>query len=511
MVSKSPKVLIVSFDGGVWSNLKPIAEAGIMPNLKSLLETGRSCNLRSTIPPVTPPAWTAFMTGCNPGKSGVFDFYEYQQGTYNVSLTSSKSIQAPVLWKILSDNGLRVGVVDVPINYPPPEVNGYVVSGWERPSNKKTFTYPADLGMKLIEKLGDYPICLTTFDKQGTKDTDYLDKLIEITSKVGEGAVWLLENDPVDFFMVHFQTTDIIQHGFWNEIASLDFNSQNETMKKIWDFYRNLDRCLGMIKERLNEEGVFFLVSDHGFGPVKKRMAVNVWLKEHGYLKLKTDIATQLRTSVKSTAIKMVNKVDALARLKNRIRQKNQEEMEQRVLVPRASHDPIDYKETRAFSGIGTVYGTIQLNVIGRDPDGTVPKKEAEALKDEIIGRIENVKDPVSGEAFINKVCRKEEIFKGDHIEKIPDLVVIPNTGYYLFAGTQEKDLFHKSSHLSPGNHIEDGILLLAEKDPSKFDLSCADITDMLPTILNIFKIKVPEYLDGKSLLLQEATLVRKN
>src|SRR3989338_108753 len=195
MVSKSPKVLVVSFDGGVWSNLKPIAEAGIMPNLKSLLETGRSCNLRSTIPPVTPPAWTAFMTGCNPGKSGVFDFYEYQQGTYNVSLASSKSIRTPVLWKILSDNGLRVGVVDVPINYPPPEVNGYVVSGWERPSNKKTFTYPADLGMKLIEKLGDYPICLTTFDKQGTKDTDYLDKLIEITSKVGEGAVWLLEND----------------------------------------------------------------------------------------------------------------------------------------------------------------------------------------------------------------------------------------------------------------------------------------------------------------------------
>ena len=455
MIPKSPKVLIVSFDGGVWSNLKPIAEAGIMPNLKKLLEVEKSCNLCSTIPPVTPPAWTAFMTGCNPGKSGVFDFYEYQNGSYNVSLTSSKSIQTPVLWKILSDNGFRVGVVDVPINYPPPEVNGYVVSGWERPSNKKTFTYPPELGSKLIEKLGDYPICLTTFDKQGTKDTDYLDKLIEITSKVGEGAIWLLENEPVDFFMVHFQTTDIIQHGFWHEIASLDFNSHNETIKKIWDFYRNLDRCLGMIKEKLSEEGVFFLVSDHGFGPVKKRMAVNVWLKEHGYLKLKTDIATQLRTSVKSTAIKMVNKVDALARLKNRIKQKNQEEMEQRVLVPRASYDPIDYKETRAFSGIGTVYGTIQLNVIGREPDGTVPKKEAEILKDEIIERIKNVKDPVSGEAFVKKVCRKEEIFKGSHVEKIPDLIIIPNTGYYLFAGTQEKDLFHEASRLSPGNHIQ--------------------------------------------------------
>lgn len=183
-MQSNPKVLVVSFDGGVWTNLLPLANSGIMPNLKKLLETGAHSDLESTIPPVTPPAWTAFMTGCNPGKSGVFDFYEYQEGSYKPSLTTSKSIQPPTLWKILSDNGLRVGIVDVPINYPPPEVNGFIVSGWERPSNKKVFTYPPELGNKLIENLGDYPICLRTFDRQGTKDVDFLNSLIEITSKV---------------------------------------------------------------------------------------------------------------------------------------------------------------------------------------------------------------------------------------------------------------------------------------------------------------------------------------
>ncbi len=194
MAVKPPKVLIVSFDGGVWSNLLPIANAGLMPNLKKLIDSGAYANLESTIPPVTPPAWTAFMTGCNPGKSGVFDFYEYQEGTYKPALTTSKSIQVPTLWRLLSDKGVRVGVVDVPINYPPPEVNGFVISGWERPSNKKTFTYPPELGDKLVEKLGDYPICLRTFDRQGTKDVDFLSNLIEITKKVGDAALWLFLN-----------------------------------------------------------------------------------------------------------------------------------------------------------------------------------------------------------------------------------------------------------------------------------------------------------------------------
>lgn len=506
MSINSPKVLVVSFDGGVWSNLLPIAKAGIMPNLLKLLHSGVHSDLESTIPPVTPPAWTAFMTGTNPGKSGVFDFYEYESGSYKPVLTTSKSIQTDTLWKMLSKAGKRVGIIDVPINYPPPEVNGFIVSGWERPSNKKVFTYPPELGEKLISHLGDYPICLTTFDRQGTKDIDFLNSLIEITSKVGEAALWLLETEPVDFFMVHFQTTDIIQHSFWDEISTLDFNSNNPLIKRIWDFYRNLDSYLGQIREKLSKDGTFLLVSDHGFGPVKRRMATNVWLKENGYLKLKHDISTQINTTVRTTAVKMINKIDALARLKNRIKKKTQEEAAQRVIVPRASHDPIDYKETRAFSGIGTVYGTVQLNLIGREPEGTVPQKEASDLKEEIIQKLKNVRDPILGEPFISSIFKKEEIYNGQAMDKIPDLIIIPNPGFYLFSGTLEKELFCPAHKLSSGNHVKEGILLIDGVNTGKFDLSCPKITDIVPTLLDIFSIKEPGHLDGKSLLARSFT-----
>ena len=507
MKSISPKVIIVSFDGGVWSNLIPIANAGIMPNLKRLLDEGKYGNLESTIPPVTPPAWTAFMTGCNPGKTGVFDFYELQEKSYKLSLTTSASIQVPTLWKILSDNGYKVGVVDVPINYPPSPVNGFMISGWERPSNKKVFTYPPDLGAKLIEKLGDYPICLTTFDRQGTKDINYLNSLIEITSKVGNAALWLLETEPVDFFMVHFQTTDIIQHGFWNEIATFDFNSKDPVMQKIWDYYRNADKYLGEIKSKTSSDGNFFLVSDHGFGGVKRRMAINVWLKENGYLKLKEDFNTKLRTSVKSTAIKVVNKVDALARLKNRIKRKTQENLDQRIIVPR-DFDPIDYSETRAFSSIGTVFGTIQINIAEREEDGIVSSDESENLKSEIIEKLLNVRDPLSGKPYIKKIVRKEEIYSGKALNKIPDLILIPNEGFYFFQGTKEKELFHDAHELSEGNHVMEGIVAISGSLSRTIDLCNAKITDITPTILNLFGINIPAHIDGKSLFSAEKAQV---
>src|SRR5687767_14919828 len=59
----APKVLIIGLDGATFDVLTPLVEAGRMPNLKHLIETGVSGILDSTKPPITPAAWTTFMTG----------------------------------------------------------------------------------------------------------------------------------------------------------------------------------------------------------------------------------------------------------------------------------------------------------------------------------------------------------------------------------------------------------------------------------------------------------------
>ena len=60
----------------------------------------------SILPPITPPAWTSFMTGKNPGKHGIFHFVETEHGGYAMNYANGGSRRSPTVWKLLNDAGL---------------------------------------------------------------------------------------------------------------------------------------------------------------------------------------------------------------------------------------------------------------------------------------------------------------------------------------------------------------------------------------------------------------------
>jgi predicted AlkP superfamily phosphohydrolase/phosphomutase len=120
------KLLIIGFDGATFDLIHPWAEQGHLPNLAQLMRDGVHGDLRSTLPPVTSPAWPTFMTGCNPGKHGVFDFIQPQGA--NFSLVNSTRIKQPTIWQRLSRSDCRVGVLNVPVTYPPQPLNGFMVT-----------------------------------------------------------------------------------------------------------------------------------------------------------------------------------------------------------------------------------------------------------------------------------------------------------------------------------------------------------------------------------------------
>lgn len=111
----------------------PWIRDGKLPNMMKMVEEGASGELKSVILPLSWPAWASFATGKNPGKHGIFDFVERKPGSYE------------------SENTKRVGVVNVPLMYPPEKVNGIFVSGFGTPDQKSRFTFSPDLQKKLIE------------------------------------------------------------------------------------------------------------------------------------------------------------------------------------------------------------------------------------------------------------------------------------------------------------------------------------------------------------------------
>ncbi len=74
----SSPVLLIGLDGADFSILRPLMDQGGMPFLKSFIQSGVSADLRTIIPPLTPPAWTSLVTGCRPGRHGVFDFFQVE-------------------------------------------------------------------------------------------------------------------------------------------------------------------------------------------------------------------------------------------------------------------------------------------------------------------------------------------------------------------------------------------------------------------------------------------------
>jgi predicted AlkP superfamily phosphohydrolase/phosphomutase len=68
LARNSEKVLVIGLDGATFDLMKPWAAEGYLPTLAGLMEEGAHAPLRSVMQPISPQAWSSFLTGKNPGK-----------------------------------------------------------------------------------------------------------------------------------------------------------------------------------------------------------------------------------------------------------------------------------------------------------------------------------------------------------------------------------------------------------------------------------------------------------
>ena len=200
-----PKVLIIGLDGGTFDLIKPWVNEGKLPNITRLMHSGAHSNLQSTIPPMTFPAWNAFMTGKNPGKHGVFDFMERKNGTYELEIKNALHRKSETIWKIASNYGKRCAVIGIPVTYPPEEINGIMISGFDAPVLDARIMYPKELFNELKEKVGEY-IVSPNFSqdlREGNIDKA-LKALIHSIDRKADTAKYILKREIWDLFMIAF-------------------------------------------------------------------------------------------------------------------------------------------------------------------------------------------------------------------------------------------------------------------------------------------------------------------
>ena len=501
------KVLVIGLDGATLDIIKPLVEAGRLPTFASFIQEGVWGKLRSTVLPVTPPAWTSFMTGKNPGKHGIFGFFVNSPGKYKTRLITGQDIKAKPFWEYFKDQQ-RIGLVEVPLTYPPKPINGVMISGMIVPSPFKVFTYPSSLHTELIREFGEYPIdrWLRTYVQKG----DFIEGLKALyyyTSFRQKAALHLVNNKgPFEFFMVVFRGTDFVQHYAFKFLDKDYVAKHPEEGKKfgevIYQFYEKVDAYLAQLIQTAGKDCTTVIMSDHGGGPLKKRFYINSWLIRKGYLKLKKGI--------KRREITIKNK--PLERIFKRLHLEHILPPSLRNLkfpIPQVlEHHPvelIDWENTKAFANLVWTDGVIRINLKGREPHGCVLPEEYENLKEEIKQKLLNLTDPETGKHFIEKVYKREEIYNGAYVKDAPDLLILTKDISYAFKVGLEGDKFLETpADPSPATHRMDGIFFM--KGPyinQGKELKGLNITDIAPTILYLMGSPVPKDMDGR--LIEEA------
>jgi len=632
--SRVKRVVVLGLDGLDYGLTEKMLAEGKLPHLAALRRQGCFKPLGSTVPPISPVAWSSFQTGVNPGKHNIFDFLTPDLRTYRAKMSSveirppKRSIrlgkfQFPLgkahiqllrkskpFWKVLSEYGIFNCIIRVPITFPPEKLRGVQLSAMCVPDLRGTqgmFSHYTTKPQRAGEKTGGEvhvvvrdgntiraeligpenplrtdrqvlkaPFVVTIKDRQSAvlkmdgvkhqlRKDEYTD-WIKVCFRIAPGLkvygvckfvllstepefelyampvnidpeypvmpigypsvypiylakqqgsyatlglaedTWALNEHVLDdqlflqqcldidkereemFFdglekvqrglcVCVFDGTDRMQHMFWRYIDEEHPARANGIQDKlgnvIEDLYRRMDDLVGRTMAKCQgDDNLLMVISDHGFNTFRRGIDLNRWLEDNGYLKVADD--------------------------------RRQEE----------HLAGVDWSQTRAFAiGLTGIF----LNIKDKYSQGIVAAgSEADGLREEIAECLAKLADPVSGKSAIKRVYQAPKFYRGPYKDHAPDLIVGYERGYRVSweaaIGKTTKDVFHDNTKAWSGDHCVDpsvvpGVLFCNRPVESEHPR----LLDIGPTVLDMFGVAVPEYMDGKALVVGECSNGKHN
>ena len=453
-------IFVLALDGTPFSLLSDLFDIGIMPNFKKLVNNQNFKQMNSVHPPISSVAWASFMTGKNPAGHNIYGFIEREPDTMEVFVPTSLNIKAKTIWEYLSGMHKRVFTINVPMTYPPKKINGIMICGFLGTDILKG-TYPPNVGRQLLNN--GYQIDVDTV-KARTDLNGFIKELNYVLDKRIETIIDFFDQEHWDFFMAHIMATDRLHHFVWEYMEKKD----RYWTEQFYSIYKKIDGFIGILLKKIHQNSEFIILSDHGFTTLKKEVYINKWLFDNNYLKFNSQQPPESLTDI--------------------------------------------HNDSKAYS---LIPGRIYINLKGREKNGSVsPGLEYESIREELIVKLKQLKDPDTGENVIANVLTKEELYrsqsgisfnidstynfnKDDPYYYAPDLMIINKKGYDFKGNLWMNKLMDKGPIV--GTHTyDDAFLFIKNGKIIKEEIS---IVDVMPTIFDIFNFDTPVNIDGKSVL----------
>ncbi len=445
----APKILVIGMDGATFDLIGPWMDQGKLPNLKAIRDGGVWGNLLSVIPPLSPPAWTSAVTGVNPGQHGIYDFNRYAPDEGKAYTETAASRRVPAYWTLMSEAGLRVGTLNIPMTDPPDEVNGFQVAGLPHPDSVG-YAYPPELEARLhregykLDRMGEALVEGHEADLE-REIVSTLDRRKKVALELGA------DHPDLDVYWVVFTGTDRIQHFFWKFMEKDHPFYDPELAPRFGDsilhVYEKVDEAIGDLVAQARAQA-----ADQG-----RELAVIV-LSDHGFCGVHRAFRPQ-------------------SLLHN----------------PPAGEKPI----TNAYS-METNASMIYVPLVGRDKGATLSRSDHDAETKEIVRRVLAARDPENGECPVILGARKEDLFTGRYVDKAPDILFLARPGYYLINEEGDKTPFGTPKFSFSAHHEMHGVFFATGPMFGTGHLEGKQsLLNIAPTLMYLAGLKVPGYMEA--------------
>jgi predicted AlkP superfamily phosphohydrolase/phosphomutase len=485
-------VLVLGLDGADHELVGRLLEQRRLPTLAGLVERGAYGPLRSTIPAITPTAWSSFLTGLNPGQHGIFNFASNpNRSTARVESAASRA-GAP-LWRALGAAGVRSAFVTVPFTYPAEEIAGIVVSGYGGPERPEIT--PASARQRILAEHPGLVTSLHPMKERWWEDfPGYARRLREHVDEIAAVCRTCIDMEPdLGLLVVDFMSTDFAGHlGYARLDPTHPAHAQAGSGEELIEVYQQVDAACGELidhaRRAWGEEPTVIVMSDHGMKPIHWVFHANRWLEQHGHLRYRRrSLQTLMRTR-----LGLVAKVDSrLARTTRWYASA----LDRVPLLPRPPEDrslaDVDFGHTRAYCN--ATGGQIFLGeAVGARFDS--------GYADQLAAELVQIPHPETGEQAFD-VVRGRDLYHGPYASRAPELLLLPrDERLHVESSRRPWPLaFNVHDRLDPenfygysGHHGLQGILAAAGPGIRPGPLAPgSSITQLAATILRLHGLEV--------------------
>ncbi len=501
------KVIIIGIDSGDKHLLDKWIDEGFLPTFKALKETsawGVSINPRGL---AAGTVWPTFYLGVLPGRTGRFrGTTQFMAGTYKHGSIEQSLVSYKHFWEILSNAGKKVAVVDAPYAFLSKDINGFQLVDWTSHSPWKdgvTVSNPPELADSVKREYGCDPVGKCDFAKLDNLE-DFRRFRDGLVSRIAQKKRFMLDRikqNDIDVFLSIFSECHCVGHQCWHIHDPAHPSHDAEALRVLGDpmrdVYRAMDDTIGEIIAVAGEDTSVLVLCSHGIGPA----FTGTHILDEILLRLEKKKTPKKRQFLAQNMVRIWTTLPQAWRTKLTPLQKRLWPTLKATLVQ-------PNKAARKYFEviINDATGGIRLNVVGREPDGRIRPEEYDAVCDELEKDLLEVINLKTNQPLVKQVIKTADHYKGEHVDRLPDLLVEWNRAGPIGNVTSPKigTITHKfkfENHRT-GDHMgdTDGVFFVKGPTVEPGELpSPVSVADLAPTITALLGVSMGD-IDGKPL-----------